>query len=204
MEVVSSNYNYASGGKRLLAFFIDRLLLHAVFSVIFFRWWGMPFGWDWDNLNFGIIHLGIKFWEYNVFVEALIVLYYSYMESSKYQATIGKLALNSIRGITNQQINSVIVNNNHNYKFVYYLLQNNTTQIRNLASQTAIPIINKTSFSNLEFFAPKSLIEEDKIVSIIEQQDSLIESEQTNLAKLQNIKQGLMSDLLTGKIRVKI
>ena len=119
-------------------------------------------------------------------------------------STIGKLALNSIRGITNQQINSVIVNNNHNYKFVYYLLQNNTTQIRNLASQTAIPIINKTSFSNLEFFAPKSLIEEDKIVSIIEQQDSLIESEQTNLAKLQNIKQGLMSDLLTGKIRVKI
>jgi uncharacterized RDD family membrane protein YckC len=93
MEVVSSNYNYSSGAKRLLAFFIDRLMLHAIFSVIFFRWWGAPFGWDMDHLNFGFIHLGIKFWEYNLVVEALIVLYYSYMESSKYQATIGKLAL---------------------------------------------------------------------------------------------------------------
>ncbi len=45
--------------------------------------------------------------------------------------------------------------------------------------------------------------EQQKIISIIEQQDKLIESEQTNLAKLQNLKQGLMADLLTGKVRVK-
>ena len=39
---------------------------------------------------------------------------------------------------------------------------------------------------------------------ILEQQDNLIESEQTNLSKLQKLKQGLMQDLLTGKVRVKI
>ncbi len=93
MELVSSNYNYASGGKRLLAFFIDRLLLHAIFSVIFFKWWGSPFNWDINHLNFGAIHLGLLFWGYNILTEAIIVLYYSVMESSKYQATIGKLAL---------------------------------------------------------------------------------------------------------------
>lgn len=46
--------------------------------------------------------------------------------------------------------------------------------------------------------------EQQKIVSILDQQDKLIESEQTNLAKMQKLKQGLMQDLLTGKVRVKI
>lgn len=93
MEVISFANDYASGTKRLLAFFIDRLILHVVFSVLFFNWWGMPWGWSWDHLSFGAIHMGLRFWEYNFVVEVLIVLYYSYMESSKYQATLGKLAL---------------------------------------------------------------------------------------------------------------
>jgi len=46
--------------------------------------------------------------------------------------------------------------------------------------------------------------EQKKIVSILEQQDKLIDSEQTNLNKLQMLKQGLMQDLLTGKVRVNL
>ena len=46
--------------------------------------------------------------------------------------------------------------------------------------------------------------EQQKILSILEQQDKIIESERTNLSKLQKLKQGLMQDLLTGKVRVKI
>lgn len=52
---------------------------------------------------------------------------------------------------------------------------------------------------------PKPKINEQKeIIKTIEQQDKLIEYEQTNLTKLQKQKQGLMQDLLTGKVRVKI
>ena len=93
MEVISSNSTYASGTKRLLAVIIDEFLLHAIFSMIFFRWWGSPFDWDMDNMNFGPVHLGLQFLGYNIIKEALTVLYYSYMESSKYQGTLGKLAL---------------------------------------------------------------------------------------------------------------
>lgn len=42
------------------------------------------------------------------------------------------------------------------------------------------------------------------IIKTLNAHKNLIESEQTNLAKLQNMKQGLMADLLTGKVRVKI
>ncbi len=93
MEVVSFNKDYASGIKRLLAFIIDRLALHAAFSVLFFAWFGAPEGWSWSHLSFGAWHLAFRYWAYYATVEALIVLYYSYMESSKYQATLGKLAV---------------------------------------------------------------------------------------------------------------
>jgi len=46
--------------------------------------------------------------------------------------------------------------------------------------------------------------EQKKIVDLLNAKDNLIKSEETNLAKLYKQKQGLMQDLLTGKIRVKI
>ena len=93
MQVISSNNNFASGLRRLMAYFIDALFLHAIFSIVFFRWWGSPFDWNIDNLDFGPIHLGLRFWDINILEAVIMLLYYSYMESSKYQATLGKLAL---------------------------------------------------------------------------------------------------------------
>ena len=78
----------------MLAFIIDRMLLHAVFSAVLFRWWwGFPFEWSQDNFNFGFLHLGFRFWEYGFLYGAATLLYYSLMESSKYQATLGKIVL---------------------------------------------------------------------------------------------------------------
>ena len=93
MQVVSTNNDYASGTKRLIAHFVDLFLLHAFFSIIFFRWWGSPFDWDIDNLNFGPMHLGLRYFGYNIIEAAITVAYFAYMESSKYQATVGKMAL---------------------------------------------------------------------------------------------------------------
>ncbi|NCB83380.1 MAG: restriction endonuclease subunit S [Bacteroidia bacterium] len=70
-----------------------------------------------------------------------------------------------------------------------------------------VPKLAKHRVESLLIPFPKSngnYNEQDKIISIIEQQDKIIESEQTNLTKLQKLKQGLMADLLTGKVRVKI
>ena len=64
--------------------------------------------------------------------------------------------------------------------------------------------MSKKTISKIKISIPTKIDEQQKIISIIEQQDKLIESEQTNLAKLQNMKQGLMADLLTGKVRIKI
>ena len=93
MQVISSNSTYASGSKRLLAAIVDMLLLHVVFSFIFFRFWGSPFNWDLNALDLGPFHLAYRYFGYNILEAILTLLYFSYMESSKYQATFGKLAL---------------------------------------------------------------------------------------------------------------
>jgi len=49
---------------------------------------------------------------------------------------------------------------------------------------------------------PKSKSEQQRIAEILSQTDQTIEKEQQYKEKLQKIKQGLMQDLLTGKVRV--
>ena len=87
-------------------------------------------------------------------------------------------------------------------KFLFYIFQ--TINWKKYNEATGVPSLSKKTISKIKISIPAIIEEQQKIITIIEQQDFLIDSEQTNLAKLQKLKQGLMSDLLTGKIRVKI
>lgn len=51
---------------------------------------------------------------------------------------------------------------------------------------------------------PKSIEEQIQISTVLSKQDHLIQKEQQYLQKLKSLKSGLMEDLLTGKVRVKI
>lgn len=114
-------------------------------------------------------------------------------------ASIGKIAINKTKGITNQQINSIIPFDEFNYLFLYYLLLHKSSAIKNGAAQTTIPIINKEDFSNLEVTIPSSLSEQRRIASILSSADKVIDSTQKLIAKYKSIKQGMMEDLLKPK-----
>lgn len=114
-------------------------------------------------------------------------------------ASIGKIAINKTKGITNQQINSIIPFDEFNYLFLYYLLLHKSSVIKNGAAQTTIPIINKEDFSNLEVTIPSSLSEQRRIASILLSADKVIDSTQKLVAKYKSIKQGMMEDLLKPK-----
>ena len=113
-------------------------------------------------------------------------------------ASIGKIALSEAEGITNQQINTIIPNEEYDYKFLYYLLLQNVMAIKNKAAQTTIPIINKEGFSSLEFSVP-SLDTQRHIAAILSSADKVIASTQKVIAKYKQMKQGLMEDLLKPK-----
>ena len=68
---------------------------------------------------------------------------------------------------------------------------------------TAIPQkINKDEIGNVRLFLPSSTDEQVKIGVFFQQLDNLITLHQRKLEKIQKIKQGMMQQLLTGKIRL--
>lgn len=88
---------------------------------------------------------------------------------------MGRILINKNTVLTNQQINSIIVNpDKYFYDFIYYMLLNNASVIKASVSGTAVPILNKSDFSNLEFKIP-NLEEQKKIASILSSLDDKIE-----------------------------
>ena len=105
---------------------------------------------------------------------------------------------------TNQQINSVIVNEKHSNEFFYYLIEFNNDLLLSYAGTTAVPIINKSTFEKIAFHFPNYLTEQQKIASVLSSADQEIELLQTKLTALKQEKKALMQQLLTGKRRVKV
>jgi type I restriction enzyme S subunit len=57
---------------------------------------------------------------------------------------------------------------------------------------------------NIFITFPKEIVEQKKIIAIINSIRKNLKDEQKNLHKLQSLKTGLMQDLLRGKVRVRI
>jgi len=87
------------------------------------------------------------------------------------------------------------------YLFYYLNLSWIQEKVKALAGTTTIPDLNHGDFYSLKFLKPP-LPEQQRIASILSQIDETIEKEQNYKEKLESIKQGLMEDLLTAKVRV--
>ena len=118
-------------------------------------------------------------------------------------STLGKMAIADEFCATNQQINTIIPNPNYDPYFIYAALVQFKEQLLRIAGLQAVPIVNKTIFSNISI-PIASYKEQEKIGDIIKSIKSHINYEQRYLSKLKLIKKGLMHDLLTGKVRVNI
>ncbi|MDP2886323.1 MAG: restriction endonuclease subunit S [Ignavibacteria bacterium] len=91
-------------------------------------------------------------------------------------ATIGKTCLTDKASFTNQQINSIVVQErDHDRAFIYYLLRTKEKEVRSIAAGAATPIVNKSSFSAVEVKVP-DLETQRRIASILSTYDDLIEN----------------------------
>ena len=118
-------------------------------------------------------------------------------------STIGKIAITKYECSTNQQINTIIPNLKlYDPEALYYFINFHIqSPLKIEAGLQAVPIVNKSAFSKIPLPLPP-LPEQQRIAEILTQIDQTIEKEQQYKEKLQKIKQGLMQDLLTGKVRV--
>lgn len=116
--------------------------------------------------------------------------------------SIGKIAICKKMGITNQQINTLVLKPNFNHIYIYYLLSHYVDKFKNIAPQTTIPIINKTEFGLFKFKFHK-IKQQQKIAKVLSTIDNQIEQTQALIEKYTAIKQGLMSDLFSRGIDIK-
>ncbi len=106
-------------------------------------------------------------------------------------ASIGKICMTTVPSVTNQQINSVVVNQQkYDPYFVYYLLRTKTDVLKNIAGGVASPIVNKSTFANLEVYVPP-LPTQHKIAAILSTYDNLIENNTRRIKILEDMAQTL-------------
>lgn len=99
-------------------------------------------------------------------------------------STIGKIGLCRETVLTNQQINSIIPNDVHDAKFVYYLMRSQTNEIRALNAGCAVPIINKGDFENIDVHLPPLPVQR-RIADVLSAYDDLIENNRRRIAILE-------------------
>ncbi|WP_306014018.1 MULTISPECIES: restriction endonuclease subunit S [unclassified Allomuricauda] len=109
-------------------------------------------------------------------------------------ASIGKMAITMKPSITNQQINALIVNEEHLNEFVYYSLLKQTPKIKSTKANTTLPIINKTEFSKIKIALP-SLSEQKKIANFLTSLDESIESLGKQIEATTTFKKGLLQQM---------
>ena len=124
-------------------------------------------------------------------------------------ASVGKMAIAGKEGITNQQINTIVVNDKFYYNYIYYVLLFNSEQIQRMAPLTSVPIINKTEFENIQLWICNERHDQQHIADILTSCDEVIEQTEKAIEKYRAIKAGMLQDLFTrgvdanGKLRPK-
>lgn len=118
-----------------------------------------------------------------------------------YGATIGKLSINREELTTNQACCSIICNEIViNNEYLYYYLTFNKDKLINLGAGGAQPNISQQIIKDFKVVLPL-IKEQEKIANILLSIDNEIEECRNEKYKLEEIKNGLIQQLLTGKIR---
>ena len=118
--------------------------------------------------------------------------------------TRGTAAFNTFPLCTNQSIVAIYPNpNKFDSKFLYYKMDTQYDQLRELSSgDGGRGGLNKKLILDYEVVIPQSIDEQAAIATILTEMDYEIENLEMKLTKYRQVKQGMMQQLLTGKIRL--
>ena len=104
---------------------------------------------------------------------------------------LGKVVLTSEPTVTNQQINSIVPDEKFDPDFIYYGMTILGKHLNYLSkTSTAVPIINKTTFSNFSIIVP-SIEEQKAIAHILSTLDDKIEVNNQINKTLENMAQAI-------------
>ena len=107
---------------------------------------------------------------------------------------------------TNQALAIIRMSNtsilNPKYLFIYLNSQKIQNHILTVSVQGAQANLSLLNISDLQIDFPSNIAEQNEIATILSEMDGEIEALQTKLNKYKMVKQGMMQQLLTGKISI--
>ncbi len=118
------------------------------------------------------------------------------------RATIGECAINTVPMTTNQGFKNFVPLDSVDAEFLYYLLTTQRADFIGLCSGSTFLEIGKTQLSGYQVQVPKTKSEQTAIAAVLSDMDTELAALESRLAKARQIKQGMMQELLTGRIRL--
>ena len=109
-------------------------------------------------------------------------------------STIGKTGMATKEMSTNQQINSIVVNDNNDNEFVYYAIQSAFPRYLSSIAVQAVPIISKSAFELLPNNRPY-LQEQKKIGKFLSLLDERIATQNKIIEDLKKLKSAISENL---------
>lgn len=111
-------------------------------------------------------------------------------------STIGKMCLTKKPSFTNQQINALIVNENYDAQYVFYLLRYVKGYFQQIGAGTGSGkgIVNKSTFEKSRICVEKKLLTQKEISSILSAYDDLIENNNKRIKILEQMAENLYKE----------
>ena len=108
---------------------------------------------------------------------------------------LGKVVKTDRELVTNQQINTIVPHSNIDSDFVYYLMCIVGKELNYISkTSTAVPIINKSTFSDWDIVIPREKEDQRRIASILSSLDRKIELNNKINADLEEMAQAIFKN----------
>ena len=117
--------------------------------------------------------------------------------------TFGTVAVAGRELVMNQQLHGFVCGSEVLPLYLCLVLQTKESEMKRISGQTTIPYLNKAKCESIRVPLPP-IIEQNQIVDKIVSIEENINANKKNLDGLSSLKRGLMQDLLTGRVRVKL
>lgn len=114
---------------------------------------------------------------------------------------IGKIVIYYVDVAINQDLKALFVSDDVSKEYIYHLFGMVGKIIESLGNGSTVKGIRIEQLKNLSIVLPKKN-EQQAIAQVLSDMDSEIEQLEKKLVKYQQIKQGMMQELLTGRIRL--
>jgi len=117
-------------------------------------------------------------------------------------ASVGFVSIAKIPMAISQAVLCLEFYEAYDSEFLYYLLNYIQPSIFKYVGEGTQKNLNAQAVKNFDLFTPATKAEQTAIAAILSDMDAEIDALTAKLAKVRNIKQGMMQELLTGRIRL--